>query len=66
VFSFEPGRRRRHAATNLCKPVEVQITGSILTYDIRDPLAGKRRTGEGIVQRNSPICARIIREGYVR
>ena len=47
------------------RPVEVQITGSILTYDIRDPLAGK---GEAVkaLSAQFPDLRRFIREGYVR
>ncbi len=47
------------------KPVEVQITGSILTYDINDPLGGK---GEPVktLQAQYPDLRRFIREGYVR
>jgi murein DD-endopeptidase MepM/ murein hydrolase activator NlpD len=47
------------------KPVEVQITGSILTYDIDDPLGGK---GEPVktLSAQFPDLRRFIREGYVR
>jgi murein DD-endopeptidase MepM/ murein hydrolase activator NlpD len=47
------------------KPVEVQITGSILTYDINDPLGGK---GEPVksLQAQYPDLRRFIREGFVR
>lgn len=47
------------------QPVEVQITGSILTYDINDPLGGK---GERVkaLQAQFPDLRRFIREGYVR
>jgi murein DD-endopeptidase MepM/ murein hydrolase activator NlpD len=47
------------------KPVEVQITGSILTYDINDSLGGK---GEPVksLQAQYPDLRRFIREGYVR
>ena len=47
------------------KPVEVQITGSILTYDIDDPLGGK---GEPVktLAAQFPDLRRFIREGYVR
>src|SRR6201992_1841184 len=47
------------------KPVEVQITGSILTYDLADPLGGK---GEPVkaLQAQYPDLRRFIREGFVR
>src|ERR1700687_2465685 len=47
------------------KPVEVQITGSILIYDIRDPLGGK---GEPVkaLSAQFPALRHSIREGYVR
>src|SRR5471032_2664509 len=47
------------------KPVEVQITGSILAYDISDPLGGK---GEPVktLAAEFPDMRRFIREGYVR
>ena len=47
------------------RPVEVQITGSILLYDINDFLAGK---GEPVkaLSPQFPDLRRTIREGYVR
>ncbi|MFX4493770.1 hypothetical protein ABTA45_19950, partial [Acinetobacter baumannii] len=47
------------------KPVEVQITGSALIYDIADPLGGK---GEPVTQLAAlyPDLRKFIREGYVR
>jgi hypothetical protein len=47
------------------KPIEVQITGSALVYDIDDPLAGK---GEPVklLTAEFPDLRRTIREGYVR
>lgn len=46
-------------------PVEVHITGSLLVYDIDDPLAGK---GEPVkmAATPSPDLRRAVREGYVR
>ncbi|MBU6458575.1 MAG: peptidoglycan DD-metalloendopeptidase family protein [Bradyrhizobium sp.] len=63
VFSLEPGDGLPHRT--FAKPVEVQITGSILTYNINDPLGGK---GEPVraLQAQFPDLRRVIREGYVR
>ena len=41
VFSLEPGAGGGMPRRTFAKPVEVQITGSILTYDIRDPPAAR-------------------------
>jgi hypothetical protein len=47
------------------RPVEIHITGSLLTYGITDPLLGK---GEPVKSLSSlyPDLRRIIREGFVR
>src|ERR1700686_5188730 len=65
VFSLEPGAGDGMPQRTFVKPVEVQITGSILTYDIRDPLGGK---GEPVkaLSAQFPDLRRVIREGYVR
>ena len=65
VFSLEPGVGGDMPRRTFAGPVEVQITGSILTYDIRDPLAGK---GEPVkaLSVQFPDLRRFIREGYVR
>ena len=65
VFSLEPGAGVDMPRRTFARPVEVQITGSILTYDIRDPLAGK---GEAVkaLSAQFPDLRRFIREGYVR
>jgi hypothetical protein len=67
MFSFEPGAGSRDGMPQrtFAKPVEVQITGSILIYDITDPLGGK---GEPVksLQAQFPDLRRFIREGYVR
>ena len=64
-FSLEPGAGDGLAPRIFAKPIEVQITGSILTYDINDPLGGK---GEPVksLQTQFPDLRRFIREGYVR
>jgi hypothetical protein len=67
VFSLEPGAGLGDGMPQrtFAKPVEVQITGSILTYDISDPLGGK---GEPVkaLSAQFPDLRRFIREGYVR
>jgi murein DD-endopeptidase MepM/ murein hydrolase activator NlpD len=65
VFSFEPGAGGDMPRRIFASPVEVQITGSILTYDIRDPFGGK---GEPVkaLSAQFPDLRRFIREGYVR
>jgi hypothetical protein len=65
VFVLEPGAGDGMPQRTFTKPVEVQITGSILTYDIDDPLGGK---GEPVktLAGQFPDLRRFIREGYVR
>jgi hypothetical protein len=64
-FSFEPGAGDNMPARSFAKPVEVQITGSALVYDIADPAGSK---GEPIKPLAAiyPDLRRFIREGYVR
>ena len=65
VFSLEPGAGDGMPQRAFTKPVEVQITGSILIYDIDDPLGSK---GEPVktLQAQFPDLRRFVREGYVR
>jgi hypothetical protein len=65
VFLLEPGAGTGMPQRTFVRPIEVQITGSILTYDINDPLGGK---GEPVkaLQAQFPDLRRFIREGYVR
>ncbi len=65
VFSLEPGAGDGMPPRTFSRPIEVQITGSILTYDVNDPLGGK---GEAVKSLASqfPDLRRFIREGYVR
>jgi hypothetical protein len=65
VFSLEPGAGDGMPQRTFAKPVEVQITGSILTYDINDPLGGKGETVKAL-SAQFPDLRRFIREGYVR
>jgi hypothetical protein len=67
VFSLEPGAGTGDGMSQrtFAKPVEVQITGSLLIYDLNDPLGGK---GEPVkaLSAQFPDLRRFIREGYVR
>ena len=65
IFSLEPGAGDGMPSRIFAKPVEVQITGSLLIYDISDPLGGK---GEPVktLAAQFPDMRRFIREGYVR
>src|ERR1700742_2626871 len=65
VFSLEPGAGDGLPQRAFAKPIEVQITGSLLTYDINDALSGR---GEPVktLQTQFPDLRRFIREGYVR
>ncbi|MET3845941.1 murein DD-endopeptidase MepM/ murein hydrolase activator NlpD [Bradyrhizobium sp. OAE829] len=65
MFSFEPGAGDGMPQRTYAKPVEVQITGSILTYDLADPLAGKGEPVKALAAQ-FPDLRRFIREGYVR
>ena len=47
------------------RPVEVQITGSILIYDVDDPVGGKGEPVKALAAQ-FPDLRRFIREGYVR
>src|SRR3984893_8990161 len=65
VFSLEPGAGDGLPQRTFARPVEVQITGSLLSYDIFDPHGGK---GEPVktLSAQYPDMRRFIREGYVR
>jgi hypothetical protein len=65
TFSLEPGAGDGMPTRVFAKPVEVQITGSALVYDIADPAGGK---GEPVkpLMATYPDLRRFIREGYVR
>lgn len=64
-FSLEPGAGDGMPTRAFARPVEVQITGSALVYDIADPSGGK---GEPVKPLATlyPDLRRFIREGYVR
>lgn len=65
TFSFEPGAGDGMPSRVFTRPVEVQITGSTLVYDIADPAGGK---GEQVKPLATlyPDLRKFIREGYVR
>ncbi|MGY8678632.1 M23 family peptidase [Bradyrhizobium sp. UFLA05-153] len=65
VFSLEPGAGEGLPQRVFAKPVEIQITGSALIYDLADPAGGK---GEPVKSLSGqyPDLRRFIREGYVR
>ncbi|MBV8925738.1 MAG: peptidoglycan DD-metalloendopeptidase family protein, partial [Bradyrhizobium sp.] len=65
VFSLEPGAGSGMPQRTFAKPVEVQITGSLLTYDIADPQGGKGEPVKSLAPQY-PDLRRFIREGYVR
>jgi len=65
VFSLAPGSGEGMPSRSFAKPVEVQITGSLLTYDISDPLGGKGEAVKSLAAQ-FPDLRRFIREGYVR
>jgi hypothetical protein len=65
VFSLEPGAGDGLPSRTFAKPVEVEITGSLLLYDVADPAGGKGEQVKSLVAQY-PDIRRFIREGYVR
>ena len=65
VFSLEPGAGDGMPQRTFARPVEIQITGSNLIYDISDPLGGKGEPVKSLMT-EFPDLRRFIREGYVR
>ena len=65
VFALAPGAGDGLPQRVFAKPVEVQITGSLLTYDLNDPLGGKGEPVKSLAAQY-PDLRRFIREGYVR
>ena len=65
TFSLAPGAGEGLPGRTFARPVEVQITGSLLVYDLADPAGGK---GEPVrsLSAQFPDMRRFIREGYVR
>ncbi|WP_291852921.1 M23 family peptidase [Bradyrhizobium sp.] len=65
VFSLEPGAGDGLPRRTFTKPIEVQITGSILIYDLADPAGGKGEPVKALAAQ-FPDLRRFIREGHVR
>jgi len=65
VFSLEPGAGAGMPGRTFARPVEVQISSSILIYDLNDPLGGKGEPVKALAS-EFPDLRRFIREGYVR
>jgi murein DD-endopeptidase MepM/ murein hydrolase activator NlpD len=65
VFSLEPGAGAGMPQRTFARPVEVQITGSLLIYDVADPQGGKGEPVKSLAAQY-PDLRRFIREGYVR
>jgi hypothetical protein len=65
VFSLDPGAGVGLPSRIFARPVEVQITGSLLIYDLADPLGGRGVPVKALAAQ-FPDLRRFIREGYVR
>lgn len=65
VFSLPPDAGTGLPQRTFARPVEVQITGSLLIYDITDPAGGKGEPVKSLAAQY-PDLRRFIREGYVR
>jgi hypothetical protein len=65
VFSLLSGAGAGLPSRIFARPVEVQITGSVLVYDLADPLGGKGEPVKALAAQ-FPDMRRFIREGYVR
>jgi len=65
VFSLDPDTNDGLPARKFVRPVEVQITGSNLVYDLADPRGGKGTPVKALAAQY-PDMRRFIREGYVR
>jgi hypothetical protein len=65
VFSLPPDVAAGVPARIYARPVEVEITGSLLIYDVADPAGGKGEPVKSLAAQY-PDLRRFIREGYVR
>jgi murein DD-endopeptidase MepM/ murein hydrolase activator NlpD len=65
TFSLAPGAGDGLPSRTFARPVEVQITGSLLVYDLADPAGGKGEPVKSLAPQ-FPDIRRFIREGYVR
>ena len=64
-FRWIPAQVTACRQRTFARPVEVQITGSILIYDLADPRGGKGEPVKALAAQ-FPDMRRFIREGYVR
>ncbi|MGJ5179717.1 M23 family peptidase [Bradyrhizobium oligotrophicum] len=65
VFSLPTEATSGLPSRVFARPVEIQITGSVLTYDVADPAGGKGESVKALAAQY-PDLRRFIREGYVR
>ncbi len=65
MFALDPGAGDNMPRRVYARPVEVHITGSLLTYEIDDPRGGKGAPVKDLMS-DYPDLRRMIREGYVR
>ena len=65
IFTLDRGASETMPSRTYALPVEVQITASLLLYDIRDPLGGKGEPVKALATQY-PNLRRVIREGQVR
>ena len=65
VFSLPPDAGAGMPSRTYARPVEIQITGSLLIYDVADPTGGKGEPVKSLAAQY-PDLRRFIREGYVR
>ncbi|MGQ0685690.1 M23 family peptidase [Bradyrhizobium sp.] len=65
TFSLPPATGEDLPHRTFARPVEVQITGSLLVYDLADPAGGKGEPVKSLAAQ-FPDMRRFIREGYVR
>jgi hypothetical protein len=65
IVTAAPGGSIDLPSRVFARPVEVHITGSLLTYGITDPLLGKGETVKSLSSQY-PDLRRTIREGFVR
>lgn len=65
VFSLDPDVDDGLPPRKFARPVEVQITGSTLVYDLADPRGGKGTPVKALAAQY-PDMRRFIREGHVR
>jgi hypothetical protein len=65
LFTLDPAGIDGLPQRTFARPVEVQITGSILTYEINDPQAGGGEPVKALAAQY-PDLRRMIREGHLR